>query len=579
MAILGVLLTLLAIPASLLVWSYLSIQRNKAIAAKIGFPILVKWISPVNPFWMITGSSIVIMCRKLHLGTANFRRMYFFGWEGNERSRIHEEIGNVFTLVTPAGNWLCVSDAEAIDDVVRRPKEFRRNMEQMAVLNVYGKNLSTTDDEEWQKHRKVTAIAFTERNNELVWHESIVQSKAMLGYWMEHQPVMTIAADTKVFTLNVLAAAIFNRNYPFEGAEKKAATIGKDDRYQYRDSLSTILSSIVQIFVFGEQGLKAWWTPKSWKDAAVAIDVFRSYILNLISEERDFVARGVEHNQHLVAALVRACEVEKRAEQPGRRNMSLTETEIISNLFVYAFAGNDTTAIVLGHLLVDLAAHPKTQEWIAEEIHHYLPGEDSSEWNFRTFPKLKRCLAVVVCTVAAVTNFEADKLQYESLRFNHPLSQLVKTTGNQPQTLKVGEETYTIPAGTNIHLSLSALHTHPRYWGKDGLTWKPERFITATLAGIENETLAPDTSANFLPWAFGQRICPGKKFSQVELVAALVMLFRNHVVGPQVQPGQSVDEARATLFRTGMEINHESTMLFEMAEPKKATLVWDKRSQ
>ncbi|KAF2641035.1 cytochrome P450 [Massarina eburnea CBS 473.64] len=422
MAIVTVFISLLVIPVSLLAWSYLSLNHNKVIAEKVGFPILVKWISPVNPFWMIMGSTIVKACRKLNFGTANFHRMYLFGWEGNERSRIHEELGNIFMMVTPGGNWLCVGDAAVINEVIRRPKEFRRNMEQMAVLNVYGKNLSTTDDEEWQKHRKVTSITFTEKNNELVWRESITQSKAMLRYWKEHQPVTTITTDTKVFTLNVLAAAIFNKNYPFEGV--KSTPSSQDDSYQYRNSLSTILSSIVQIFVFGENDLKAWWTPNSWKDAAVAIDIFRSYILGLINEEREYVSRDIEHNQHL---------------------------------------------------------------------------------------------------------------------------------------------------------SLAAVHTHPQYWGDEGLTWKPERFITSTKAGIENEVLAPDTSAHFLPWAHGQRICPGKKFSQVELVAALVMLFRDHVVAPQRQRNESMEDARSRLFKTGMEINHEGTMLFEVAEPQKAALIWSKR--
>jgi cytochrome P450 len=289
-----------------------------------------------------------------------------------------------------------VSDPKVIDDIIRHPKHFPRNMEQMAVLNVYGKNLSTTDDEEWQKHRKVTAITFTERNNDLVWRESMAQSKAMLDYWLQNQPVTTVHMDTKVFTLNVLAAAIFNKNYPFQGVASDP-TSSPDHSNVYRDSLSTILSSIVQIFIFGEQGLKAWWTPKSFKDASEAIGRFRNYILGLISEEREYLARGVEHNQHLVAALVRACEAEKRAQPNLGRDMTLTETEIISNLFVYAFAGNDTTAIVLGHILVDIASHPETQDWIAEEIHHYLPNDDPSQWNYRLFPSMKRCLAVVVC--------------------------------------------------------------------------------------------------------------------------------------------------------------------------------------
>lgn len=103
-------------------------------------------------------------------------------------------------LVSPGGNWLCVSDSEVAYDVLRRRADFRRNFEQFAVLNVYGTNLSTTDDEEWQKHRKVTAITFTERNNELVWKESVSQATGMLQYWTERsvQPVKTFADDTKV---------------------------------------------------------------------------------------------------------------------------------------------------------------------------------------------------------------------------------------------------------------------------------------------------------------------------------------------------------------------------------------------
>lgn len=347
------------------------------------------------------GSSIALKCRALNIGTKHFRRFYIFGWEANERHVVHQELGPAFMLVSPGGNWLCVSDASVFTEVLHRRSDFRRNMEQFAVLNVYGKNLSTTDDEEWQKHRKVTAITFTEKNNELVWQQSLSQARGMLEYWLKRQPVNTIADDTKVFTLNVLAAAIFNKSYPFRGAaEPKEHVDTHDDSYQYRASLGRILANIIPIFICGEQGLKAWWTPASWKSAGAAIATFRSYVTRLISEERDNIHRGVQKNQHLVAALVRACENEKPENGhsfQGKRNMTLTEEEIISNLFVYAFAGNDTTAISLNHLLVDLAAFPETQDWIAEEICHYLPEDDMSQWAYKSFPNLKRCLAVVVC--------------------------------------------------------------------------------------------------------------------------------------------------------------------------------------
>jgi hypothetical protein len=77
--------------------------------------------------------------------------------------------------------------------------------------------------------------------------------------------------------------------------------------------------------------------------------------------------------------------------------MILSEEEIISNLFVYAFAGNNTTAITLKHIVVDLAAHPTSQEWIVEEIDYYLPNDDVSKLSYEVFTKLKRCLTVIVC--------------------------------------------------------------------------------------------------------------------------------------------------------------------------------------
>ena len=399
--ILAVLSTLLALPSLLAVWSVLSLHANKTKAKTTGLPLLVRYVAPTNPFWMMFGSSIVLKCRALNISTERLRRFYSFGWEANERHIVHLELGPAFMLVTPGGNWLCISDASVFTDVIHRRTDFRRNMEQFAVVNVYGKNLSTSDDEEWQRHRKVTAITFTEKNNELVWQQSLLQARGMLSYWLQRQTVNTVADDTKVFTLNVLAAAIFNKSYPFQGVlESKTPANAQEDSYRYRDSLGKILSYIVPIFIFGEQGLKAWWVPKSWKSAGIAIQTFRSYVTGLVNEERDYIRRGVVKNQHLVAALVRACEGEETNDvitSMSKKPLTLTEEEIISNLFVYAFAGNDDTAIALTHIIVDLAAHPEAQDWIAEEIRHYLPEDDTSKWSYKTFPKLKRCLAVVVC--------------------------------------------------------------------------------------------------------------------------------------------------------------------------------------
>ncbi|TEY81017.1 hypothetical protein BOTCAL_0035g00100 [Botryotinia calthae] len=310
MLLLTVAVTLCAIPVAIVIWSAQSLAHNRAKARAIGLPYLVRWTSPMNPFWLLYGSSIVRLCRRFGIASENLTRIYSHGWEANKRSQIHIDYGDAFILAHPGGVQLCVADASLIYEILQRCTDFRRNMEEMAVLNVYGKNLSTTDDQEWQQHRKMTTVTFTERNNELVWQQSLAQANGMLEYWTqnEQQPIRSTHQDTKTFTLNDLAAALFNQVYPFEKPEAgKTHSHEGDKSYQYRESLSTILSSIIQIFVFGEQGLKAWWTPKSFKHAAKAMDDFRSYIFGLIDDETAHSPREKDFNDHLLARLAHAC--------------------------------------------------------------------------------------------------------------------------------------------------------------------------------------------------------------------------------------------------------------------------------
>jgi cytochrome P450 len=143
----------------------------------------------------------------------------------------------------------------------------------------------------------------------------------------------------------------------------------------------------------------------------------------------------------------------------------------------------------------------------------------------------------------------ANKMKMEALRICHPLSQLVKTTGPTPQPLTLANKTYTIPTGTSVHCSLPALHSHPKYWGPEPLVWNPGQHLSIPnnkpTISFEDEVLAPDISAHFLPWAWGQRVCPGKRFSQVEIVAVLAALFRDWKVGIVPERGESLEEGRA----------------------------------
>ena len=118
---------------------------------------------------------------------------------------------------------------------------------------------------------------------------------------------------------------------------------------------------------------------------------------------------------------------------------------------------------------------------------------------------------------------------------------------------------------------MSALHTDPTYWGKDSLDWRPSRWISSDPSGaIEGETLVEHPAGRFLPWA---RICPGRKFSQVEFVGAIALLFRRHRVRPVLEQGETFAQASARLMALVEDMSLTTTL--RMNQPEKARLVWE----
>lgn len=70
-------------------------------------------------------------------------------------------------------------------------------------LHVFGKNVDTVEGYDWQRHRRITAPAFNERKNNLVWLESLRQAVDMRDRWVQSGPVggTKVAADTRTLSL------------------------------------------------------------------------------------------------------------------------------------------------------------------------------------------------------------------------------------------------------------------------------------------------------------------------------------------------------------------------------------------
>lgn len=97
----------------------------------------------------------------------------------------------------------------------------------------------------------------------------------------------------------------------------------------------------------------------------------------------------------------------------------LTEDEIAGNLFIFKGAGFDTTANTMTYAVGLLAAYPDWQAWMQEELDHVLGGaneENGAGLDYAThFPKLNRCLAVMVCLPTS----SPPRVAYTNARYLH----------------------------------------------------------------------------------------------------------------------------------------------------------------
>ncbi|KAJ7290741.1 hypothetical protein C8J57DRAFT_1611988 [Mycena rebaudengoi] len=66
-----------------------------------------------------------------------------------------------------------LADAAAIKDVTLSRVRFPKPVHQYKPIVFFGRNIVASEGDEWKRYRKVSAPAFSEKNNKLVWDETV----------------------------------------------------------------------------------------------------------------------------------------------------------------------------------------------------------------------------------------------------------------------------------------------------------------------------------------------------------------------------------------------------------------------
>ncbi|KAH6642198.1 putative cytochrome P450 [Boeremia exigua] len=520
------LLPLLLLGVRISRWIHKYIQ-----ARSYGLPIVLLPVSFNEPLWMIF-RPLFAWVEYLPLGLGNWYLYTNMGWPIEDGSRSLHLYGENFVLCSPVDNIIVTGEPAVINKVWQETKDIWRVPEsQNRLFSFFGENLTSTQGEDWKRHRKITIQAFSERTMAGVWLESKRQTKVLKAVLEKEQErsLGSVRSSFDLLAMQVVTIIAF-------GQENEHTTVPKGHKMSLVDSMSFILKHILLTVVFNSLSAPDFLLPGVLRSLKASVAEVRLYMEELVlahmqkSSDTKPTAAGTRPTT-LLAAIVNANEVEKRGGIEGKPRGYLTNSELYGNIFIFNLGGYETISATLTFALPFLALHPEVQSWVTEEIDLYnsRASDDDTDANYNAvYPHLVRTRA----------------LMHETLRFASPAPLLVKTATVPVQidlTTSSGPRTITVKPGTLMGMNQYSGHLSAR-WGADAEVFNPKRFIVIDEKGEEKFQM-PEGVA-FTSWLIGPRTCPAKKFSQVEFAGTMAELLRDWKVEVVSKGAESEGEAR-----------------------------------
>lgn len=206
--------------------------------------------------------------------------------------------------------------------------------------------------------------------------------------------------------------------------------------------------------------------------------------------------------------------ISSHAESKQEGSRPLTEAEVLGNMFFYVMAGFDTTSTTLSFVFLLLALHPPCQVLLQQQLDEVLGSKAFSEWN--ADDDLQQLLSGYLGAVIS-----------ETLRLYHPVAWYARKTVRNTTVIDSKDVSHVIPADTIVMIDVAAIGRHSAYWtSEDAGTERKER--SPALDFDPSRWLKgradPENGAAF-PFSAGHRMCPGKRFAEVEMCAMVARFF------------------------------------------------------
>ncbi|KAJ7485307.1 cytochrome P450 [Mycena latifolia] len=374
-----------------------------------------------------------------------------------------------------------------------------------AVFLAWGTNLTGANGKMWRKHRRVVGPAFGPELYKLVWKQTALTYRDMVEAegWTRKDVVdiPVIQRITLKFAFLLISTCGFGFpatwNTPLEAA---------DGGMPVQAALK-LVTETYWITLIVPKWLMYLPIPRL-KSARLARERLAKFMQDQVIERKAEVAGGGDTRADAFTRLV-------KSNQDESSKYQLDDQELIGNVFLFMFAGHETTAQTLAATLGFMAIHEEIQNEVVEQIMTVVGPDRNPE--FDDYTKLDKVLA---------TFYEAGRMFPTGHALVREATEATVLTIPNP----VGEEgstTIPIPKGTQITVDMVGVQYNPRYFDN------PEMYQPSRWYGM------PADSELFTAFSVGSRACIGRRFATVEATCFLACLLRDWKVLPILRDGES----------------------------------------
>lgn len=410
------------------------------------------------------------------------------------------DYGDLVRYQTPYSATYIANNPELIAEVLRGYSYPRGSLLKL----VLGEGLLSSEGDHWQKQRKLMMPAFHPKVISHFTDEIYGCTLELAQRWREYSArgeTIDGADEMLSLTLDVVTHALFSGQM-----STHAGSINQ--------TVKTLLADIGG-FVRSEFTVNFEISPSRNRAFAKSLAGINELVYEVIALRREEIEK--ENLRHDLLDLL----LETRDED----GVGLSDKEVRDEIVTMLFAGNETTAVMLGWTMHCIALYPEVQSGLRSELASTLDGRAPAVEDMPAMPYLKMML-------------------HEVMRLYPPVWSIFRKVESDGEL-----NGCRIEAGNTMIVSPYTMHRHPDFWPE------PERFDPYRFT-FENERARPKFA--YIPFGVGRHLCVGKHLALLE--AQIVISVLTQCFSWKLAPGHVVEHEPLVTLRpkNGLPFNLET---------------------